>query len=156
MNAMLQQMYDLNRSALHANTKGVTHEESLVHPKPAGNCMNWIVGHVIANRDIIFAFLNEPQTWTNAEAAPYLRGAPPLTDSSKARPFEGLLQDFERSQDRLKGAIARLTEKELERPVGPDKDPLGEALAFFHFHEAYHVGQTAVLRRIVGKEGAIK
>jgi hypothetical protein len=34
-------------------------------------------------------------------------------------------------------------------------DPLGLTLHVLHFHEAYHIGQTALLRRMAGKEGAI-
>jgi hypothetical protein len=27
---------------------------------------------------------------------------------------------------------------------------------FLHFHETYHIGQTALLRRLAGKPGAIR
>ena len=29
------------------NLEGLTHEESLVQPQPGGNCLNWIVGHLV-------------------------------------------------------------------------------------------------------------
>jgi len=29
-------------------------------------------------------------------------------------------------------------------------------VTFLAFHESYHTGQTGILRRIIGKEGAIK
>jgi hypothetical protein len=33
--------------------------------------------------------------------------------------------------------------------------PAGNCLAIVCFHQGYHAGQTAVLRRITGKDGAI-
>lgn len=29
-------------------TDGVTHKESPIQPQPAGNCLNWVVGHLVA------------------------------------------------------------------------------------------------------------
>jgi len=51
-----------------------------------------------------------------------------------------------------------MTDEELEVPVpwfGEDV-PKAIALAGLVFHEAYHVGQTGLLRRIAGKGGAIE
>jgi uncharacterized damage-inducible protein DinB len=33
---------------------------------------------------------------------------------------------------------------------------VSEKLAFLQFHEAYHAGQIAILRRMAGKPGAIR
>jgi len=33
---------------------------------------------------------------------------------------------------------------------------VGNQLAFFQFHEAYHAGQVGLLRRLAGKEGALR
>jgi len=29
------------------NVDGITQKESLVQPQPAGNCLNWVLGHLI-------------------------------------------------------------------------------------------------------------
>ena len=39
--------------------------------------------------------------------------------------------------------------------TGDPDDTVGSQLATFVFHECYHVGQTGVLRRVVGKSGVI-
>ena len=41
----------------------------------------------------------------------------------------------------------------LDEPL--EKDTLGWRLAFLQFHEAYHAGQLGLLRRLLGKDGAI-
>jgi hypothetical protein len=44
-------------------------------------------------------------------------------------------------------------------PFSPSKNPketLRSLLTTVLFHQAYHSGQTGLLRRIAGKEGAIK
>ena len=35
-------------------------------------------------------------------------------------------------------------------------EAVGSLLAGLLFHEAYHVGQTGVLRRLIGMDGALK
>ena len=47
----LQGLFGLTYWAIRENLKGVDHEESLLSPDPAGNCMNWILGHILVNRD---------------------------------------------------------------------------------------------------------
>jgi uncharacterized damage-inducible protein DinB len=41
-------------------------------------------------------------------------------------------------------------------PTNNPKETVRSLLATVFFHQAYHVGQTGLLRRIAGKEGAIK
>ena len=48
--AELTRLFTVNHYALHKNLDGVTPEEALEQPV-AGNCLNWIVGHIVANRN---------------------------------------------------------------------------------------------------------
>ncbi len=62
--------------------------------------------------------------------------------------------------ERIGAGLAGLTSKALDAPAppSPNNDP-GETvrplLALVFFHQAYHAGQTGILRRIAGKAGAI-
>ncbi len=51
-------------------------------------------------------------------------------------------------------ALGRLTSERLAEPAN-EKSTVGEQLGFLAFHEGYHAGQVAILRRLLGKEGAI-
>jgi hypothetical protein len=49
-----------------------------------------------------------------------------------------------------------MTSKPPRPFTGDPNETVGSNLATFVFHESYHVGQTGVLRRVVGKPGVIK
>ena len=159
MNAdILASQFRFNHAAVKANVEGLTHEDSLRQPAPAGNRVNWVVGHILASRNRIFTLLGEGPAWDPAAAARYARGSAPLKDGALAPRLEALLDTFDRSQERLLGALGRAKQPELEKPIdGPlGAKTLGESLALLQFHEAYHAGQTGLLRRLAGKEGAIR
>ncbi len=64
---------------LKDNAADLTQEESLVQPQPAGNCLNWVVGHVIATRNEILQLVGKPPIWSKEEAARYGRNASRIT-----------------------------------------------------------------------------
>jgi len=72
---LLAQQFELNHHVAHANLAGITHEESLVHPSPAGNCLNWVFGHVVATRNTIMDTLGEPRIWKADAASDGTRGS---------------------------------------------------------------------------------
>ena len=149
----LRKLFDINHQALGMNVKGLTHEESLIQPPGGGNCLNWVAGHIVATRNLVLGLLGEEPIWGEAEAARYKRGSAPIRDGGSAAPFDRILADFSRSQERIRAGLARLTDADLARER--DKETLADSLHFLQFHEAYHVGQAGLLRRMAGKEGAI-
>lgn len=149
----LQKLFDINHRALELNVKGLSHEESLIQPPRGGNCLNWVAGHVVANRNFILGLVGEQPIWSEAEMEPYKRGSAPIRDGSRARKFEQIVADFTRAQERLRAGLGRLTEQDLARKKGDES--VGDSLRFLQFHEAYHIGQMGLLRRMAGKEGAI-
>ena len=151
-------LFGINYEVLKKNLDGVTHEESLIQPEGGGNCLNWVLGHIVATRDNAMQLLNQEPVWGKEIAGIYQRGSDPLRDGSNAQPLEKIVADLERSQDRLVAGLATVSEPELSAP-SPDKsiaETVGEMLFVLQFHEAYHAGQTGLLRRIAGHEGAIK
>jgi hypothetical protein len=144
------------------NAKGVSHEESLIEPQPGGNCMNWIVGHILVARNQLLGLLGREAIWDDAIGARYKRGGDPIhEDGAGVRRFESLLQDLELTYERIRPSLAscdegRMGEKAPFSPTNNPNETWGTLLAGLLFHEAYHAGQTGVLRRIVGKnEGNI-
>jgi hypothetical protein len=157
----LAKMFEFSYGAVNRNVEGVTEEESLVKPQPAGNCLNWVLGHIVVYRGMILTLVGEVPVCSEAQAAPYRRGSSPsegdtLLDMATLRGY------FADSQQRLIPALAALSDEALALPV-PDqhkRPPLtgsiGDALIRLHYHEGYHNGQIGLLRRIAGKDGAIK
>ena len=150
---LLQTLFDVNQRVLHRTLNGLTHEDSLIQPPVGGNCLNWVLGHVVATRGGLLNLLGEKPIWSDDDEILYKRGSRPIQDGSKAKPLHSILADYDRSQERLRAGISRLSESAMKEKRG--EDTLGESLHFLHFHEAYHIGQMAILRRMAGKEGAI-
>ena len=150
----LQKLFGINHRAVELNVKGLSHEESLIQPPGGGNCLNWVAGHVVANRNFVLGLLGEQPIWTSEEAEPYKRGSAPIQDGARARKFEKILADFSIAQERIRAGLGRLKDEDLGTKKGDES--LGDTLHFLQFHEAYHIGQMGLLRRMAGKEGAIR
>ena len=155
---VLIKLFDFHEKALQMNMEGLTGEESLVEPKPGGNCLNWIAGHIVAARNAILKLVGEEPVWDDGKAAPYQRGAKPPLDPDSLQDLDHILADFKRSQERIKAGLSRLTAEDLAASAGEGatgEETVGMRLSFLQFHEAYHLGQIGLLRRILGREGAI-
>ena len=144
---------------LRRNVGDVTHEESLRSFQPAGNGLNWVLGHLVAIRSMLLEPLGGEPVWTAEECAPYDRHAPPLTSASKPKPLAELWKAFDLTQARLLEVAGRLSPAELREPLPADAPPSSaktraELLAVIAFHDAYHAGQTGVIRRLLGKPPA--
>lgn len=149
-----------NNYTFHRNTDGVSHDESLAQPHPGGNCLNWVVGHLATSRDMTRGLVGLEPVLGSGEHPVYARSSEPLTDAAKAEPFEKLTAAFAQDQDDLVAAVSALTPEQLAAPApfSPANNPeetVGTLLAGLIFHEAYHVGQTGVLRRIAGHAGVL-
>jgi hypothetical protein len=58
-------------------------------------------------------------------------------------------------------ALGELSDDDLRAPTEMrffkgDAETVGSAAAAFVFHESYHLGQSGILRRVAGEEGAIQ
>jgi uncharacterized damage-inducible protein DinB len=153
--------FSFSERTIRVNTADLTDRESCLQPSPGGNCVNWIVGHILANRNVVLRLLGEEPIWTKEEAAPYERGSQPLVDPETAIPLKRMLKDLEASHARIIGGLQRLGAEGLAEQAPPEaaggkEASLGAVLSIFLFHEAYHVGQTGIMRRLIGKEGAIR
>ena len=154
----LNMLFGINYDVLKRNLEGITHEESLIQPEGGGNCLNWVLGHIVATRDNAIQLLNQAPVWEKEIAGTYQRGSEPLRDGSNAQSLEKIVADLGRSQERLMAGLATASAPALSAP-SPDKsiaETVGEMLFVLQFHEAYHTGQTGLLRRMDGHEGAIK
>jgi uncharacterized damage-inducible protein DinB len=138
---------------------GVTHDDSLIRPQPGGNCLNWVVGHLLWAYQGALPMLGQEPVMKEGSLKQYARHSPPLQDPD-AVPFDKLMTAWDESSRRFDAGLTRLTSEVLDRlaPGSPTNDPnetVRSLLAVTMFHQAYHAGQTAILRRITGREGAI-
>lgn len=153
-------LFEFSYNVTLANTEGFTHEDSLRQP-PAGNCLNWIVGHIVATRQHIVGLLGGRPLWTKEEMPRYDRRSDAiLGEGPGVLRFDRIRADLDRTQELMRAAWKTIDAGRLAAPLPPDQNPfqletVGEMLAAFAFHESYHAGQCGVLRRLLGKDGAI-
>jgi uncharacterized damage-inducible protein DinB len=158
--ATLRHQAQLTRTVVRLNVDGVSHAESLIQPQSGGNCLNWVLGHLVAIYGEALPLLGQQPVRPREELSHYQRGAPPITDPADALPLEKLKDAWEEACARVDAGLAALSEARLAEsvPLSPTNDPnetMGSLLATVLFHQAYHSGQLGTLRRIVGKAGAI-
>ena len=147
--------------ALRRNVEGITHDESLAPPTRGGNCLNWVVGHLDWVNEQALSLLGQPAVLGEAALSRYHRGSAELHDAAEALPLEKLLSAWDESSARIGAGLRSMPPQRLTEPApfSPRKKPdetVGSLLSIIMFHQAYHVGQAGLLRRMAGKEGAIK
>jgi uncharacterized damage-inducible protein DinB len=150
---LLAFLFDMNGRSMDLKMEGISHEASLKQPTSAGNCNNWVIGHIVANRNSLHELLGLAPAWDSGSDR-YDRESRPITDPSDAEPLEALLDRFRASQVAVAGALGMMDESRLATPADGGK-PLALQLAFLAFHETYHVGQLGLLRRLQGLDRAI-
>jgi uncharacterized damage-inducible protein DinB len=151
----LVKIFEMSHMALTRNLDGITPEESLQAPDPGGNSLNWVLGHILWGRSNLFKMLDLPPLWEPEKIARYARGSAPIGEGDPAaEPFEEIRAVFERSQEPLMEALRSLPAERLAA-VDEKGQSLAQRLAMLAFHEGYHGGQAGLLRRLLGREGAI-
>ncbi|MBU0496013.1 MAG: DinB family protein [Chloroflexi bacterium] len=153
----LTQSFALTQQVIHLQTEGLTHADSLLQPPFRGNCLNWVLGHIVEGRNRALVALGEPPIWGETETARYQRGAAPITRDKPAQPLEDLLRDLDESQERIATALARLAPGALAQSVqiGQHERSRGGHVAFLHWHETYHTGQLELLRQLAGTNDVV-
>ena len=149
----LASLFEISHRVLHMNLEGISHDESLLSPDPGGNCVNWVLGHIVATRNLVHDLIGAEPVWTEDIAAPYRRGSEPITSDTDTQNIETITAALDQSQGMVLHALATVTEADLAAPF--KEETAGKRLMFLHFHEAYHTGQIGILRRMAGKPGAI-
>jgi uncharacterized damage-inducible protein DinB len=159
---ILREQARMIHQALRLNVDGLTHEDSLIQPQPGGNCLNWVVGHLVRTyNNFLLPLVGQEALFSTEALNRYARGSAELREASEALPLEELLAAWDETSKRVVAGLAAVTPETLDKPApfSPRKNPdetVRSLLTILVFHQAYHCGQTGLLRRMAGKEGAIR
>jgi uncharacterized damage-inducible protein DinB len=138
--------------------EGLSHEDSLLQLPFRGNCMNWVLGHILNSRESALRSLDDAGLLDEAYQARYSSGSEPVDEESQdILPLESLLAKLKESEARIVASLSGMDADSLARavPVGEDSQRLGEHIAFLHWHETYHTGQLEILRQLAGTNDRI-
>lgn len=161
MSEMLKMQLQAAHGIFQVNTDDVSHEESLYQPTESGNCLNWIAGHLVTAYNSLLPSLGEELVWDEERTEIYRRGTNPLDDPAIAVDFVEIKEAFSGSHERIMRGIERLAPERWSEaaPYSPGNNPdetLGTLLHLIAFHQAYHVGQLGLGRRLLGKSGGVQ
>ncbi len=151
---LIRMIYETNGYILGQTVAGLSHADSLLQPPFKANCLNWVVGHVVNNRNWILSLLGLPPVIASEKMAPYKRGAAPVQEGAAVVQFAELLAAYEQSQIRIMGALKEISAETLASPTTNGRS-LAHMLAFLGWHEGYHIGQTDLLRQLAGKNDQV-
>jgi uncharacterized damage-inducible protein DinB len=154
---VLIELYKNNHDIIHKQLTEISQAESLMQLPFRGNCMNWVVGHILGVRGEALELMGLPGTLSAAEEKVYGYGSDPLTDPAKAGDLSSMVNRLDESLARIMDGLDSLPLAEFDRQVriwrGPM--PLMAALSFIQWHESYHTGQLELLRQLAGKNDKV-
>lgn len=148
--------YRFNEGLLGAATDGFDEAVWSRRPDGGGNSAHWIVGHLAVSRRHVLRMAGaeiESDPWEKE----FGKGATP--GARVETPVEVLVAAFRSAGDAITEHVGALSDEAAAAP-SPHQFPdgsktVGDAIRFMHFHESYHLGQVAMLRRLAGLPGFV-
>ena len=143
------------------NVDGLTQDESLIQPQPGGNCLNWVIGHLLWVYDQMLPMVGQSPVLGTDTLKRYARGTPHIQNPAEALDLARLMAAWDEAAQRMEAGLESLTPEALDQPapLSPTNNPnetVSSLLSSVFFHQAYHAGQTGLLRRMAGKECALR
>ena len=148
--APLARILRLNTDLLLNCLAEVTEEAANRRLTPSSNSIAFLVAHLVDSRHYLAQTLGVPLP---NRLAPVLAGAKSLDDIAALPPLAELVACWEAISAHLAVQIERLDTPALAASAGPVPGGDGTVLANLAFlaqHDAYHLGQVALLRRQLG------
>jgi uncharacterized damage-inducible protein DinB len=144
-------IFDINDGLIRQTLGDLPADALWKQPGGQGNSILWIVGHITQTRAGLLSLLGERASTGWGEL--FRRGAQRQDPSAYPEPEAIKAVGVDLSK-RLRSKLSTITQDELAVPVTtvklPNVNTLVDALAFFAFHEAYHVGQLGYVKKALG------
>lgn len=137
--------------------EGLNNEDCLLQPPFRGNCINWILGHLLSNRQKVLELLAQEPVIDQKELIHYEFDSEPVTaESEGVLGFKRLLDLLDEAQQLLSEGLAKVNEEEWDNKGIDEKGTkLWERVEFLSWHETYHVGQLEFLRQLAGTDDKV-
>jgi uncharacterized damage-inducible protein DinB len=151
-------LFSIENELIKNQTEGLTQADTLIQPQPSGNCMNWVLGHILESQIMMLAVLGGTSPVDPAELVIYKRESEPITGEIPGiHQLDWLLNGLDAVHNALVARLAEMKEADFAREIqqGERKFTLGWRFLFLHFHYTYHVGQLELLRQLAGHSDKI-
>lgn len=152
----LIQSFQTTTWLINKQADGLSHEQMLLQLPFRGNCFNWILGHIVTNRDKVLVLLGEEPQFSEAEVARYVRGSDPVVRVETAVDSHCLLEAVQTSQSKIEAALATIDPEVLTAIYDTENNvTVADHIDGLHWHETYHTGQLEILRQLAGTNDRI-
>lgn len=147
-------MIAMEHGILLKQVEGLTHADSLIQPQPGGNCLNWVMGHLVGALVYTLDTLGGELPPGLPDLAHYGHDSEPvLCDGPGVVDFEELVDAYGLLTNAITERLAQMNEADFDEEIDTfiGKVRRGHAALFFFFHNTYHLGQLEQLRNLAGK-----
>jgi len=147
-------LLDIEHNLIHTQTEGLTQADTLIQPQPSGNCMNWVLEHLLDNQITLLTLLGAETPVDPALLERYRRDSEPVTgEGPGVLTLERLLDGHDRVQAALAARLGELGDADFAREIEfRDRTiTVGWRVLFLNFHYTNHIGQLELLRQMAGR-----
>jgi hypothetical protein len=150
--ATLFPLFRASNDLFHRSLEGISREDLVRRPHDNSNPMIWVAGHAMTSRTSLTKICggeNVENRWSKL----FGRGA--SIDAQVSYPEASEIIDlWDNATEKLMNQLRVLGDEELSKP-SPFPIPTGDgtkrgAVVFLNYHETYHIGQMAYLRKWLG------
>lgn len=142
------------KEILLQQTEGLSQADSLIQPQPGGNCLNWVMGHLVGNLIEIQNVLGGEVPAEIPNVSQYGFGSEPvLRDEDRVIPLHELINAYDLLTEKVTDQLSRMSEANFEEEIDfwQGKTRRGYVVFFYFFHNTYHLGQLEQLRNLAGR-----
>lgn len=155
LSKLFSQVAGRNYQVIRMQAEGLTNEDSLIQPPFRGNCMNWVLGHIIYFRGRQLKVLGDTSDWPEEQIQRYSQESEPVSGPAQdVLSLDQLLSLLDQSQERIIAKLQDIPEASFDDALG-SRGSRGEILNMLQRHEAYHAGQLELLRQLAGKNDKV-
>jgi hypothetical protein len=144
----------IEHNLIQTQTEGLSQSDTLIEPQPGGNCMNWVLGHLLENQITLLGLLGGKSPIDPAGLEIYRRDSQRLMGTEPGiLPLEYLLASHDSMHSALVARLGEMDDADFEQEIqhGERTVTLGWRVLFLNFHFTYHVGQLELLRQLAGR-----
>jgi hypothetical protein len=139
---------------LRQQTTDLSHADSLLQPQPAGNCLNWVLGHLVVNLMDILQVLGGSPPDDLPDLQRYRINSEPICgDEEGILKLQVLIDNYNRLTGIIEDRLSQMDEADFEEEIDfwQGKKSRGYVAFFYFFHNTYHLGQLEQQRNLAGK-----
>ena len=137
-------IFQLQNGIFENAMNGIDDEVALQRPGNV-NHINWLLGHVTTCR-----YMLANQIGLKIEDPYGKLYFSAISDEAEYPNLEAISKSWDTITPKLLDFIGNLNEVDLEREIPGNGVEIKNLIAFFSYHEAYHLGQIAYARKLLG------